>query len=112
MMTETVYGGEVSRGVLASYFGTLVNQLFKILPMRENNEETRGTYMESLIRELTGFQGLFDAVRNDPGLTQILAILEYLAENPNCAVPTVRQEVFRAISICNKLKVRYAEDEP
>lgn len=111
MMTETAYGEAVSREVLAAYFRNLVNQLFKILPMRENNEETRGTYMESLIRELTGFQGLFDAVSNDAGLTQILAILEYLKENPDCAVATVRQEVFRAISICNKLKVRYAEEE-
>ena len=108
-MTETVYGGEVNNEVLASYFKSLVNQLFKILPMRENNEETRSTYMESLIREVSGFQWLFDAVKNDAGLTQILSILQYLAANPDCEVQTVRQEVFRAISICNKLKARYAE---
>ena len=99
----------MSREALETYFGNLVNQLFKILPMRENEEETRSIYTESLIRELMGFQGLFEAVRNDAGLTQILAILEYLAENPDCRVATVKQEVFRAISICNKLKARYME---
>ena len=108
-MTETVYGGEVSREALASYFNTLVNLLFKILPMRENNEETLVTYMESLNRELIGFTDLFSAVDNDAGLVQILAIVQYLAGHPNSSVKTVKREVFRAISICNKLKERYAE---
>lgn len=110
MMTDTVFGGAVSTEVLASYFKNLVNLLFKILPMRENNEETRGTYMESLICELTGFQELFSAVQNDAGLTQILTILSYLAAHPDEDVSVVKREVFRAISICNKLKARYAEE--
>lgn len=111
MTAETAYGGEISREALASYFQNLVNQLFKILPMREKQEDTRVTYMESLIRELIGFRGLFETAENDAGLTQILSILQYLANNPECAVATVRQEVFRAISICNKLKGRYTEEE-
>lgn len=108
-MTETVYGGEVSREVLASYFGNLVNHLFKILPMRENNEETLGTYIESLSCELIGFHDLFPAVENDAGLVQILSIIQYLAGHSDCSVKTVKREVFRAISICNKLKERYTE---
>lgn len=108
-MTQTVTGGEVSREALASYFKNLVNQLFKILPMRENNEETLGAYMESLGLELTGFNDLFEAVDNDAGVVQILSIIRYLAGHPDSSVKTVRREVFRAISICNKLKDRYAE---
>lgn len=110
-MTETVYGGGVSREALASYFRNLVNLLFKILPMRENNEETLAAYMESLIRELVGFSDLFAATDNDAGLLQILAIVRYLEGHPDCSVKTVRREVFRAISICNRLKDRYAEGE-
>ena len=34
---------------------------------------------------------------------------KYLAEHPDCSVKKVRYDVFRAISICNKLKLRYAE---
>lgn len=108
-MTETAVGGELSREALASYFGNLVNLLFKILPMRENNEETLSIYIDGLVRELIGFRALFEAVDYDAGLVDILSIVQYLAEHPNCSVKKVRYDVFRAISICNKLKLRYAE---
>ena len=108
-MTETVNGGGLSREALASYLGNLVNLLFKILPMRESNEETLSIYIDGLQRELIGFEALFSAVDNDPGLVDILAIIRYLADHPDCSVKKVRYDVFRAISICNKLKARYTE---
>ena len=106
-MIETVYGDRLADEVLEAYLRNLVNLLFKILPMRENEEKTLGIYLESLIRELVGFKGLFITVDNDASLTQILSILQYMTEHPECEVKTVRREVFRAISLCNKMRERY-----
>jgi len=38
----------------------------------------------------------------------LLNILQYLIDNPECSLTVVKREVFRAISICNKLKAKYA----
>ena len=37
----------------------------------------------------------------------LISILQYLIDTPDCPVQDVKREVFRAISICNKLKSRY-----
>lgn len=109
MIVETIYGCDIDGCVLESYFTTLVNLLFKILPMRENGEDTLDVYMGSLLRELIGCRDLFPAIHNDAEFTSILAILQYLIGHEDCDIKTVRREIFRAISICNKLKARYAE---
>ena len=39
----------------------------------------------------------------------LLSMLQYMIDRPDCPVSEVRREVFRAISICNRLKAEYAE---
>ncbi len=109
MIIETIQGCEIDGRALGVYFGTLVNLLFKILPMREAEEETLSVYMQSLLYELSGCQELFPAIHNDAGFLTILSILQHLISEPDCSVGVVKREIFRAISICNKLKERYAE---
>ena len=98
----------VDAEVLHNYFRNLVNHFFKILPIREQNEESLTTYMQSLQAELLGCKGLVSAIQNDASYLTLLSILQYLIDNPECTVREVKREVFRAISICNKLKAQYA----
>ena len=98
----------ISAEVLHNYFRNLVNHFFKILPIREQNEESLTTYMQSLQAELLGCKGLMSAIQNDASYLTLLSILQYLIDNPECTVREVKREVFRAISICNKLKAQYA----
>lgn len=93
--------------ILKKYFRTLVNSFFKILPLWEDGEETLGAYMQSLQAELLGFKEFIEAINNDPLLLSLVSILQYLIDNPECDIAVVKKEVFRAISICNKLKARY-----
>lgn len=108
MMLDTTAGIPVTKKLLCSYLKNLVNLFFKILPIREKEEASLSTYMNSLQVELLGCKGLITALDNDPYYLTLLAILQYLIDNPDCEVHKVKREVFRAISICNKLKAKYA----
>lgn len=110
MIIELTNGAVIDGAMIYNYFRTLVNLFFKILPMREAEEVSLNTYMRSLQCELCGCGNLIDAIDNDPRYLSLISILEYLIQNPSCDLHTVRREVFRAISICNKLQAKYASE--
>lgn len=94
----------IDLSILHCYFKQLVNKFFKILPMREENEESLVVYMQSLKVELLGCQELIAPMRESADYLTLLSILQYLIDNPECKKSEVKREVFRAISICNKLR--------
>lgn len=103
----TAINGEPFRDeAVEKYLGVLINQFFKILPIKESGEKTLVVYMKSLRNELLGFEALFTELRDDAYLTSLTAILQYLIDN-DPDVAEVKTEVFKAIDICKKLKKRY-----
>lgn len=108
MMINTSTGCQIDTNFLYIYFKNLVNNFFKILPMRENQEISLPIYMRSLQIELLGCKEFIEIIKYDSLFITLLSILQYLIDNPNCPVCEVKREVFRAISICEKLKARYA----
>lgn len=107
MMLETKAGVPMNAKMLSNYFRSLINHFFKILPIWESGEGSLGIYMKSLQAELLGCKELIEAIHEDPLFLSLIAILQYFIDNPSCEISTVKREVFRAISICNKLKARY-----
>ena len=108
MTVETITGIELDGVFVKQYFRNLVNQFFKILPMWENSEPSLSVYMCSLQKELLGCKRLITLIDGDPSFISILAILQYLIDTPDTSVQKVRSEVFKAISICNKMEARYS----
>jgi len=108
MMIYTVKGAPMDEAVLKNYLRNLVNLFFKILPIRESEEPSIISYMESLQSELIGCSELIEAIHEDPMFLSLISILQYLIDHSDSAVPVYKREVFKAISICNKLKARYA----
>lgn len=94
--------------VLQNYLGRLVNHVYKILPLREQNEATLKKYMSSLQVELLGCDGLIVALHCDAEFLSLLSILQYFIDRPDETVEVYRREIFKALSICNKLRERYA----
>lgn len=90
-----------------NYMRGLVDRFFKILPMWEDNEDSLPIYLESLLLELEGFNSLMYAFKDDGEYVTLLSILRYLLNNPDTEVRVVKREVFRAISICNRLRFKY-----
>ena len=107
MSLQTTVGTPVSSELMSNYIQSLVNRFFKILPIREQEDDSLSTYIRSFQMELLGCQNLICAFQNDAMFLTLLSILQYLSDNPECSVKLVRREVFHAISICNKLKSVY-----
>ena len=113
MITSTV-GISVDEALVAKYFDTLVNKIFKILPIIENREESITTYMESLGVELTGFQSLLPSIGEDPSYLSLLSIFKWLSDNVGESdehYKVIRREVFHAISLCKKMHSRFELNE-
>lgn len=106
-MIDTVIGIPITDELICNYFKSLVNSFFKILPIRENGEKTLPVYIQSLQAELLGSKELIIGLNNNPNFLTLISILQYLRDNPDCPIQDVKREVFRAISICNKLKAQY-----
>ena len=96
---------------MQKYMRGLVDRFFKILPLWEDKEESLPEYLDSLLLELEGFNGLMYALHDDRDFVTLLAILRYFIDYPETNTHTVKREVFRAISICNKLRARYCPEE-
>lgn len=111
MTIKTSTGYELEQTLLHNYFNQLVNRFFKILPIRESEEQSLPIYVERLQRELLGCQSLIPEMRDDDLYLTLLSVLQYLIDHPTCPVREVRREVFGAINICNKLKSLYSEEE-
>ena len=99
----------IYESTLNNYFQYLVDHFFKILPMKEQGEDSVIVYMQSLQFEMLGFSKLFVETNYNASVITLLSILQRLIDNPDCGIPVVRREVFHAIDICNKLKKLYAE---
>ena len=108
MMIQTKVGVPMDAIILNNYLCALINLFFKILPIWESGESSIETYMRSLQAELLGCKELIEVIHNDSLFLSLVSILQYLIDNPYLQTSTVKREVFRAISICNKLKSRYA----
>lgn len=104
----TTNGYDVPIEMVGKYLDGLVNQFFKILPIKESGEPSVNEFMKSLQVELLGFKRLMAEVGNDSMYMTLLSILQYLIEN-DCSIPVVKREVFKAISICKKLRNKYCE---
>ena len=74
----TITGQTVRNDLVKNYFHDLVNRFFKILPMRENGEESLQTYMRSLRVELIGGKGLIPELKVNSSYLTLMAILEYM----------------------------------
>lgn len=98
----------INERLLYNYFHNLINGFFKILPMKENDEPHIDLYMESLQRELIGCKNFLGDDVNDPLIVSLISILQYMIDYPDCGIPVVRKEVFRSITICQKLRDKYA----
>lgn len=104
---EMSVGGYVDGTMLKNYFRFLVNRFFKILPVWESGDGSVVPYMESLLSELSGCEGIILAIQNDAEFLSMISILRDLIDHPEYEHGKVRRTVFGLISICNKLNARY-----
>ena len=106
-MIKTTLGAPLPDEVVENYLSVLVNRFFKILPIRESQNDTLPIYIRSLQAEMLGCKVLVEMLGSDSDFLSLLSVLQYLHDNENCPVADVKREVFKAISLIGKLKKRY-----
>ena len=109
MMLETKSNVGLGGAVLENYLQSLIGRYYKILPLWESGEQSLGIYMQSLRDELIGCKEFVVAIQSDAMFLSLISILQCLIDNPTFSPHRVKREVFQAISLCNKLKAKYAE---
>jgi hypothetical protein len=109
-MITTIVGVPVTNEVVENYLSALVNRFFKILPIREAEDATLPIYIQSLQSEMMGCKVFVEELGNTPEFLSLLSILQFLRDNSDCPVKTVKREVFKAINICGKLKKNYSQE--
>lgn len=106
----TKYGTEISRKMKKSRIDELINQFYKILPMKESQADTLSQYVSSLLREMLGMQELMLEWKEDGRYLSLCGILQSFVNNPDMDVLTVRSDVFKAISIIKNLQKKYSAE--
>lgn len=95
--------------LLGCYFNRMVGRLYKILPLKEAEEETVDKYLDSLLSELLGVEAVSE-LKQQPYYVSIVGIVSFLSDNiTSCSTSKVKRDVFRAINLCKKLEVLYTE---
>lgn len=103
---RTITDKKIPNEMFENYLIALVDQFFKILPLKESGEPSLSEYMRSLQLELIGCRQLIVALQHDAMYMRLLCILQFMLDN-DCDVPVVKREVFKAISTCKKLQEKY-----
>lgn len=106
---RTTNGYDIPTNMVGNYLNGLVNQFFKILPIKESGEPSLNEFMKSLQVELIGHKSLMEYIQYDSMYMTLLSILQYMIEN-DCSTQVVKREVFKAISICKKLRKKYCSE--
>ena len=111
MKINTITGDQINSVLLERYLHNLVNRFFKILPMREKDEQSLNAYMVNLRDELLGCQSLVPDIKESSLFPSLLFILQSLINRDEYSVSEVKCKVFAAISICNKLLKSFRDAE-
>ena len=85
-----------------NYLNFLVNRVYKILPISEDEPETLQSYLDSLILELVGSKDLILKLKKDANFLSLIATLQSLSEN-KYSHRVIKSETFKCIDIIKKL---------
>lgn len=98
-MIKTIYSSSIEKDTLIDDLMRLTNQIWKLIPMRENNE-LWVEHLNTVIAEISGLYKILDL----DGLI-LLSKLEGLKYN-NIDFMTYRSSVFKCINILNKVLMK------
>lgn len=96
----TKYNFDFSLEVIETNTKRLTNQMWKLIPMRENNEDWK-KQLNTVIIEIAGLNEIF---LSNPLFLQLLAKLEGLEVNEDIEFSLYRKTVFEAINLIQEIK--------
>ena len=98
---------------LTTYLNSVVNSVFKILPLWEEQNVGVSTYIESLLFELYGLEEVV-ALENSPEYISLLSTLESVKKEvskKDSKKSIIKREVFKCINIIKNMVGKLEEGE-
>jgi hypothetical protein len=98
---------------LVTYLNSVVNSVFKILPLYEESNVGIETYVESLLFELYGLDKVVD-VKNSYEYISLLSTLESVkveVTRKESKKSVVKREIFKCINIIKNMVAKLEEGE-
>lgn len=96
----TKYDFDFSKESIEKNIGRLTNQLWKLIPMKENEEDWQ-KQIDTVIIEITGLSKIFYL---NPEFLNILIKLEGMSAQEDIPFNIYRKTVFETISLLQELK--------
>lgn len=90
-----------------SYLTSLVDRIFKILPLYEEKNEGLVRYIDSLVFELQGLETVITDMSFDTDYIILLATMRSLeseSKTLTAKTSTVKREVFKCINLVKRIK--------
>lgn len=102
-----------NNGKLAIYLNSVVNSVFKILPLYEEQNVGVATYVESLIFELDGLQDIVTIEHSYEYISLLsnLSSVKKEVEKEDGRKSVVKREVFKCINIIKNMVGKLGEGE-
>ena len=96
---KTLYN-DIPVNLHINYMDNLINRVFKILPLKEENSDTVEAYITNLLYELTGNKELIIYLNNDSRYETILSNLQKLLSQDT----NYRALVFNTITLITQIR--------
>ena len=87
---------------IKTYLKALIDKVYKVLPMKEENSETLHCYLTGLTHELIGAYRLYFELVDEPRFLNVVSIVKYLESN-DFDTATCKREVFKAIRLIQNI---------
>lgn len=97
---KTIHGLEIDNSLLSENLDRITNQIFKLLPMYEEEQDWQKP-LETLIIELSGFNGLF---KDNSESVRLLFKMQGLLESSDIDFMAFRRTIFECCSLAGKIK--------
>lgn len=96
---------------LSIFLSSVINKIYKILPLYEMDEQTTLLYVERLIAELNGSLHTFPELGHDKNFISAMNNLNYIL-HCGCSVVECRRQVFDSIDYVKKVQRRMERGRP
>ena len=93
----------IPKEAVNNYLSALINKVYKILPMKEEQSETLHCYLTGLRHELVGCYQLHFELVDEPRFLAVVNIVKYLESN-DYDTATCTREVFKAINLIQDIR--------
>lgn len=98
--------GTLPDKMFENYLDRLVGRFFKILAMKEDNNNTLNAYIHSFQSELVGSKNLISLLNDDARFMILVNVLQFFLDN-EYSNKECKREVMKCIDISKQLKSFY-----